>query len=666
MPFESKSQQRFMFAKHPEIAKEFAAATPDISKLPEHVKKMDEGGIAEPDDKKFAADLGQGIKEGVNHDSDAVKSYLSSKFAQLLHPGMGEDVPQTTMPQPNPTTAPQSGMAEGGKVERSSLEHPVPNGMMARAMSDGGYPHVTFLENESPSEVKKDTHMEGHKAGPMDVTETGEKNNPPHMAEGGYPHVTYTGNISPAKVNAITHAEHVPHTPATSTETGRNDDPTHMAEGGKTPHFLEGLKKGALHKELGISEDKTIPAKKLEHAANSDDETLRKRAQFAINAKKWHHAEGDVIPHEEKMNEIYKAMGIKKYADGGSVPPPTPAGPPAPPSQNDPGFWDQIKSVLGQVGGTLSNALPTMPGVAQGTADIAATPGIAPAINAGLGTNLQGPAAVPPPVAPPPPPAAPGLPPVAPPTGIPGGTASSTPQPAMPNLGTLFNQDTSKLTAGVNPEDRQALVQKLQDQQHGLGAVIAQAVSGLGDAIAAKGGVQQHSLQNIFSMQKQQRDEALANFDKARQDRLQTVSVQTQLGDNALKQAAAIDAYGVDDHLNGMIGAPKGTMKKDLPTYFQIMSAQVAKQEKDADLYMKSHAQASTDVDNAVKNASVLGIKPSAAQLEASGAKLADQYFNRARGNILVKPSDGGQAQWIPAQNLSRAKQMDPNLSVQP
>ena len=39
MPFKSKSQQRFMFAKHPKIAKEFAAHTPDIKSLPEHVKQ---------------------------------------------------------------------------------------------------------------------------------------------------------------------------------------------------------------------------------------------------------------------------------------------------------------------------------------------------------------------------------------------------------------------------------------------------------------------------------------------------------------------------------------------------------------------------------------------------------------------------------------------------
>ena len=518
------------------------------------------------------------------------------------------------------------GYAEGGKVERSSLEHPVPNAMMARAMNEGGYPHVTFLENESP-----------------------------------------------ATVNKVTHVEHAPHTPATSTETGEKDNPTHMAEGGKTPHFLEGLKKGALHKDLSVSEDKNIPEKKLEHAANSDDETLRKRAQFAINAKKWHHAEGGVIPHEDKMKEVYKAMGIKKYADGGGV---TIDGQPMdqtanPPNPSDPTYWDQIKAALAQVTSPITGAAKALTAPLQ-SATTAAMPLVPPtvaAINDLTGAKLPVPAVpaasptanVPPAVAPTAPVAAP----ITPTPPIPSKMNMPASPSGMPNLNTLFNQDTSKLTSGVNAEDRQALANKLQEQQHGLGTIIAQAVAGLGDALAAKGGKEQHSLQNIFSLEKTQRDEALANFDKARQDRVEKLQLQTQMGDNALKQAAAADAYGVDEHLNGMIGAPKGTMKKDLPTYFSLMSANVARQEKDADLYMKAHAQASTDVDNATKNASVLGIKPSAAQLQASGAKLADQYFNKAKGNILVKPSDGGPSQWIPAQNIQKAKQMDPNLQIQ-
>ncbi len=39
MPFESKAQQRYMFAKEPTIAKRWAAETPDIKSLPEHKKK---------------------------------------------------------------------------------------------------------------------------------------------------------------------------------------------------------------------------------------------------------------------------------------------------------------------------------------------------------------------------------------------------------------------------------------------------------------------------------------------------------------------------------------------------------------------------------------------------------------------------------------------------
>jgi hypothetical protein len=38
MPFKSKAQARFMFAKKPELAQEFADATPSIKKLPNHVK----------------------------------------------------------------------------------------------------------------------------------------------------------------------------------------------------------------------------------------------------------------------------------------------------------------------------------------------------------------------------------------------------------------------------------------------------------------------------------------------------------------------------------------------------------------------------------------------------------------------------------------------------
>jgi hypothetical protein len=39
MPLKSKAQQRFLFAKKPKLAKEFAEKTPNIKALPEKVKK---------------------------------------------------------------------------------------------------------------------------------------------------------------------------------------------------------------------------------------------------------------------------------------------------------------------------------------------------------------------------------------------------------------------------------------------------------------------------------------------------------------------------------------------------------------------------------------------------------------------------------------------------
>jgi len=632
---------------------------------------------------------------------------VPSQVAPNAYAEGGYTSPEATQREPS-NTQPQP-FAEGGKVERSSLAHPVPNGMMARAMAMGGYPHVTLLENEKFPGVKKDVHLTKEASKTLGNAATGRNEN---YAEGGYPHVTFLENEPLSKVKEVTHVQGMdPSVKKDMTETGEKENPKHMAKGGAVPHAPGGDVHVNRESHMSVpivSKDTEFHLKRTPDEMAKDDvgDTVKVALPATVTSKegdmervKTHGdaevqkdgatmpitmAEGGTLkkaegrnaepekpklaaPSDEKLRAIYKAMGIKQYADGGVTPSDgtVTTGGMASPSPSDPTYWDQIKAALSQVGTTLGKTLPTMPAVAEGAANVAATPGIAPAVNAALGTNLPGATATPPALV-----AAPPMPPVVPP-------AAPLPKPAapaatpvastagMPNLGTIFNQDTSKLTEGVNPEDRQALADKLQEQQHGLGAVIAQAVSGLGDALAAKGGKEQHSLQNIFTMEKTQRDEALANFDKARQDRIQKLQLQTQMGDNALKQAAAADAYGVDDTLNKMIGAPKGTMKKDLPTYFQLMSAQVAKQEKDADLYMKAHAQASTDVDNAVKNASVLSIKPSAAQLQASGSKLADNYFNRAKGNVLIKSSDG-QTLWIPAGNLSKAKQLDPNLQVQP
>jgi hypothetical protein len=44
MPLKSKSQMRALFAKTPKVAKEFAAETPSIAKLPEHITGKSKSG----------------------------------------------------------------------------------------------------------------------------------------------------------------------------------------------------------------------------------------------------------------------------------------------------------------------------------------------------------------------------------------------------------------------------------------------------------------------------------------------------------------------------------------------------------------------------------------------------------------------------------------------
>jgi hypothetical protein len=65
MPFKSQAQRGFMFAKHPEMAKEWEKETPANANLPEHVKKMAEGGVVESDEEKDPSIIPEDIKDFV-------------------------------------------------------------------------------------------------------------------------------------------------------------------------------------------------------------------------------------------------------------------------------------------------------------------------------------------------------------------------------------------------------------------------------------------------------------------------------------------------------------------------------------------------------------------------------------------------------------------------
>lgn len=46
---------------------------------------------------------------------------------------------------------------------------------------------------------------------------------------------------------------------------------------------------GKLHRDLGIAEGQKIPERRITAALHSKNPALRKEANFARNAKKWHH-----------------------------------------------------------------------------------------------------------------------------------------------------------------------------------------------------------------------------------------------------------------------------------------------------------------------------------------------------------------------------------------
>lgn len=86
-----------------------------------------------------------------------------------------------------------------------------------------------------------------------------------------------------------------------------------MSKGGKP---FGNLKKGALHKDLGVAKEKKIPLAKIKKAEHSANPTTRKRAQFADNARKFHHADGGHIQDCTHIPSSYP-----DYATGGTINP---------------------------------------------------------------------------------------------------------------------------------------------------------------------------------------------------------------------------------------------------------------------------------------------------------------------------------------------------------
>ena len=68
--------------------------------------------------------------------------------------------------------------------------------------------------------------------------------------------------------------------------------------------------KGELHEELGVPAGQKIPASKLQAAAHSSDPAERKRAVFAINAKRWNHKKAAVQELLESGVDVESAIAF--------------------------------------------------------------------------------------------------------------------------------------------------------------------------------------------------------------------------------------------------------------------------------------------------------------------------------------------------------------------
>lgn len=85
MPFVSRAQAKYMFANHPEIAKEWASKTSDIKALPKHVKSKKKKGESMTEDKKqFRFTQHRTIARGIKS-----KMKEALKMEKMIHKKMG-------------------------------------------------------------------------------------------------------------------------------------------------------------------------------------------------------------------------------------------------------------------------------------------------------------------------------------------------------------------------------------------------------------------------------------------------------------------------------------------------------------------------------------------------------------------------------------------------
>lgn len=75
---------------------------------------------------------------------------------------------------------------------------------------------------------------------------------------------------------------------------------------------------GLLHKDLGVKQGKKLTLSQEKKALHSKDPAVRKRANFAINARKFHHEETERV-EEETFHDKLKEKYPEKYGKPGTI-----------------------------------------------------------------------------------------------------------------------------------------------------------------------------------------------------------------------------------------------------------------------------------------------------------------------------------------------------------
>lgn len=189
-----------------------------------------------------------------------------------------------------------------------------------------------------------------------------------------------------------------------------------------------------------------------------------------------------------------------------------------------------------------------------------------------------------------------------------GGKAPTAPAATDP-LSQLGKFDPNSVTPGMNPQDRMALANGLQSQQHSFGNYLAQAVAGLGDAVAAKGGSRQDALGDIYSMQTQQRKEALENFDKARSSAIEHFTMKNQADQNLIANVKARGELQVSPEIAQMLGRPALAGKPVAQADLLIKSDQIKADYANKMQERKQAAlnAAANEVENTLKHGGIFG-----------------------------------------------------------